>query len=272
MGQPVHVLVFASVEDEGLEACAAALAELRRVEARLSLFDDTSDLCELNRRAGRGVMRVAEDLRQALAAAAGYRQLTAGAFDAAVEPLMRVWGFHRARRLEPSPAEIAEARAAVLAADVRLDGARAQLSSAQTQLDFGGIGVGYGLDRAATVLRRLGIGRAFLDVSGDCIAIGAPPGDVGWVVDIADPRTTGGVAATTRLCDQALATSANTVAAIRYGAALRGHVMNPATGWPAHAARQVSVVARTAVAADALSTAMLVSGRRLPGAIEVYRF
>src|SRR5204863_511066 len=51
MGQPVHVMVFASSEQEGLDACAAALAELRRVERRLTLFDAASDLCELNRRA-----------------------------------------------------------------------------------------------------------------------------------------------------------------------------------------------------------------------------
>src|SRR4051812_12945526 len=57
MGQAVHLMLFAESEDQGLEACATALAELRRVEARLSLFDDASDLCELNRRAGRGPMR-----------------------------------------------------------------------------------------------------------------------------------------------------------------------------------------------------------------------
>ena len=44
MGQPVHVMVFAGSEQEGLDACAAALAELRRVEARLTLFDAAPDL------------------------------------------------------------------------------------------------------------------------------------------------------------------------------------------------------------------------------------
>src|SRR2546425_806917 len=95
MGQPVHVMVFAASEQEGLDACAAALAELRRVECRLTLFDAGSDLCELNRRAGRKRMRVDEDLRLILAQAGGFKRATGGAFDVAVEPLMRVWGFHR---------------------------------------------------------------------------------------------------------------------------------------------------------------------------------
>jgi len=270
MGQPVHLMTFAPSEGEGLAACAAALAELRRVEARLTLFDDASDLCELNRRAGREAMRVDRDLRAVLALAQRFRRRTGGAFDVAVEPLMRTWGFHRPRADGPSPAEIAEAREAVGSAVIELDGDRARLPNAHTQLDFGGVGVGYGIARALAVLRARGIKRAFLDVSGDCAAIGAPPGEEGWLVEVADPDRPGRVIAATRLRDTALATSANSVAVVRYGALVCGHVMNPATGWPGHALRQASVVSRDPVAADALSTAMLVSGRRPPGALRVY--
>src|SRR5436190_1788770 len=74
MGQPVHVMVFASSEQEGLDACAAALAELRRVERRLTLFDAASDLCELNRRAGRKPMRVDRDLGAVLGHAGAFRR------------------------------------------------------------------------------------------------------------------------------------------------------------------------------------------------------
>src|SRR5213594_3447529 len=135
MGQPAHVMVFAGSEQEGLDACAAALTELRRVESRLTLFDAASDLCELNRRAGRKRMRVDEDLRLILAQAGGFKRATGGAFDVAVEPLMRVWGFHRRRTTAPAAAELAEARAAVRAAVVELDRDVARLPSAHTQLD-----------------------------------------------------------------------------------------------------------------------------------------
>src|SRR5688572_29387559 len=53
MGQAVHLMVYADSEDLGLEACAKALAELRRLEGVFSLFDDASELCELNRCAGK---------------------------------------------------------------------------------------------------------------------------------------------------------------------------------------------------------------------------
>jgi FAD:protein FMN transferase len=271
MGQAVHLQLFAESEAAGYDAAQAALTELRRVEQRLSLFDDTSELCELNRRAGRASLTGDADLSTVLAAALRFQAVSGGAFNPAVEPLMRAWGFHRPRTTEPSATEIAEARQAARAARIEVDGRTLALPSGETQLDLGGIGVGYGLDRMASVLRRMGIERAFLDVSGDCLALGAPPGEAGWRVDIADPRRPGQTIATTRLRDMALATSSNTISVVRYGRAVRGHVINPDTGWPANALTQVSVVARTGIEADALSTAMLVAGRPFGGVLRWYR-
>jgi thiamine biosynthesis lipoprotein len=247
------------------------LAELRRVEARLTLFDEASDLSELNRRAGCGGFKANRDLATVLTAGVTIGHATAGAFDCAIEPLMRAWGFRTPRSSEPSTAEIREARAAVRAARVIVEDDRIALPSAATRLDLGGIGVGYGLDRAAAVLRRMGIERAFLDISGDCIAIGAPPGeDDGWLVEIAGPRPGDPMVGSTRLRDAALATSSNTMSVIRYGRAVRGHVMDPETGWPADRLVQVTVVARTGTEADALSTGMLVSGKPAAGVLRSY--
>src|SRR5207237_2180537 len=209
MGQAVHVMVYAESEQAGLDACAAALGELRRVEARLTLFDDASDLCELNRTAGRGALRVDRDLGAVLALAARFKRATGGAFNVAVEPLMRAWGFHRPRAGAPTPSELAEAREAVATAVVQLAGDVVRLPSAHTQLDFGSIGVGYGIDCAHAVLRARGIGRAFLDVSGDVAASGAPPGGSGWVVGIADPDRPSGTRAAVRIRGAGTAHAAN---------------------------------------------------------------
>jgi len=270
MGQPVHLLLFSTSEAHGYEAAQAALAELRRVEGALSLFDDRSDLVELNHRAGGGPIGVGPDLVAVLSAAVRFGRDTQGAFDVAVEPLMRAWGFHAARTTPPSEREIGEARAAVLAADIEVGPGRAALASRSTQLDLGGIGVGYGLDRAADVLRGAGIRRALIDVSGDCLAIGAPPGADGWPVEVADPDDQGKVIGRARLRDAALATSSNLVSVVRYGRAVRGHVMDPESGYPAARCRQVTVVARSGIEADALSTAMLVAGQPFAGVLRSF--
>ncbi len=269
MGQLARLTVYHESEEAGYEAAALALAELRRVEQRLSRFDDASDLSELNRQAGRGPWRAGPDLRSVLAASLEIERRTQGAFNPAVEPLMRLWGFREPRKAAPGAREIAAARSAVKAAVILLDGDRVTLPNQDTALDLGGIGVGYGLDRAGLILRRLRVHAALLDVSGDCLAIGAPPGEAGWRIGVADPGDRSRILATVRLRDRALATSANTVQAIRLGGVLRGHVMDPATGYPAQGLVQATVVARSGLEADALSTALLVTGQPVEG-IEWY--
>jgi thiamine biosynthesis lipoprotein len=266
MGQPVRLVLFHESEGRGLDAAQVAFAELRRVERKLSRFDDASDLAELNRHAGKGPLRVDADLLAVLEAAGRFRRATAGSFDIAVEPLMRVWGFREPRKAAPSVRELGAAREAVRATVVRLSGDRVELPVAHTALDLGGIGVGYGLDRAGAVLRGHGVTAALLDVSGDLLAIGAPPGQPGWNVDIVDPRRPQGILATALIRDAALATSANTVAMVRLGRELRGHVMDPARGAPADRLVQATVQAATGMAADALSTGFLVAGRLPAGA------
>ena len=152
MGQPVRLQLFHESEAAGYEAAQAAFAELRRIEARLSRFDDASDLSELNRQAGRGWVPLGADLGDVLAVAGHYRRQTNGAFDVAVEPLMRTWGFREPRKAAPGVRELAAARAALAATTVEIVGHRARLGRSDAALDLGGIGVGYGLDRAGLKL------------------------------------------------------------------------------------------------------------------------
>ena len=269
MGQPVSLRLYAATEAAGLEAAQAAFAELRRVEGHLSRFDAASDLSALNDRAGGAPLLVGDDLRRILRLSTQVRRQSGGAFDPAVEPVMRVWGFHATRRAAPDARELAEAGAAVRAARLRWDGERVALEGSGAAFDLGGIGVGYGLDRAGEVLRARGVGAALLDVSGDCLAIGAPPGEAGWEVGIADPRDPSNAPVrTVRLCDRALATSANTASVVEWRGARFGHVMDPRTARPAHRVRQVTVVAPSGVLADAWSTACLVADVPLPPGCE----
>jgi thiamine biosynthesis lipoprotein len=270
MGQPARLRLFHHDEAAGLEVAQETFAELRRVEALLSRFDEASALSELNRRAGRSPWRAPPEFLGVLRAAADMRVATGGAFDAAVEPLMRVWGFHTTRATAPRPGEVAEAEAAVRAAVVVIDGDSVHLPARHTQLDLGGIGVGYALDRAAGVLRANGVASALLDVSGDLIAVGAPPGHAGWPVDIADGASQGAAHVTVELLDRALATSSAKGAAVRLGTIERGHLMNPLDAHREPALRQATVLARTGLLADALSTALTVSGRQCPAAERVW--
>jgi len=258
MGQAVHVMVYAESDDLGLEACAKALAELRRLEGVFSVFDDASELCELNRCAGKRTLKASRDLWQAVYQADVFRKFTAGAFNPAVEPLMRVWGFHHSRHhAMPSPAELAAAREAVATATVKLSGVQSlSLPNSHTRLDLGGMAVGFAIDGSRLAFSDPGIHSAFIDVSGDCYGLGAPPGESdGWPVRIA------GSTRVVRLRNSALATSSNLKSVIEIEGRILGHVMDPARGCPVDTKRQVTQLASAAVLADYLSTAALVTGR-----------
>jgi thiamine biosynthesis lipoprotein len=104
------------------------------------------------------------------------------------------------------------------------------------------------------------VAAALLDVSGDLLAIGAPPGAAGWPVDIVDPRRPGAILASTSLRDGALATSGVSVSRVRLSGVERGHVLDLAQGAPVERRLQATVTAATGMMADILSTAMLGSG------------
>lgn len=263
MGQPVRLICYAASEAAGLEAAQAAFAVFREVDTRLTRFDPSGDLAELHHHAGRRFIRPHPVLGEALRRAGSFRARTAGDFDAAIAPLLAAWGFYDPRDTLPGAAELREASEAVRAARIEWQGARVRLATSEARLDFGGLGVGIGLDRAAAMLRSRGIRRAMLDMSGDLLLMGAPPGEAGWLVEIADSARPGRFIRQLRIRDAAVATSANSVEVVRYDRLVRGHVMGR-DGSPA-VLGQVTVVSDTATEADALSTAMLVRGRAWPG-------
>ena len=213
-----------------------------------------------------GTMAVGPDLLAMLQAARRFHRITGGAFDPAVEPLMRAWGFHAPRTSEPSRAELAEARAAVLAARIEVPGRRVALASKATQLDLGGIGVGYGLDRAggraAAGRHRARLPRRERGLLG---RRRSPRRDrlAGGVADPAVGRGHHRDASPGRGARHLIQPGVG--GAVRAGSAGPRH--GSGQGWPAVRCRQVTIVARTGIEADALSTATLVCPERFPGVL-----
>lgn len=126
--------------------------------------------------------------------------------------------------------------------------------------DLGAIGKGMALDEAAAVLRAAGVTRALLNFGGQVLALDAPPGSDGWIVDVADPSNRARAAHTLTLVHASLSVTGNAERAIDAGGRRRGHVIDPRTGEPVDRAAAVAVIAPTATAADALSTALFVLG------------
>jgi thiamine biosynthesis lipoprotein len=210
-----------------------AVAEIRAIEASMSLFRPDSELQRLNRdgvlhRPGPHLLAV---LREALTIA----RRSAGAFDPTVQPL---WAsFERARQAGrlPTPRELAAARALVDWQAVQVSDQRVRLHRPGMALTLNGIAQGHAADAAAAALRAHGIRHGLLD-TGEFAVLGRNEQD--------------------RPC---IATSAAHRSA--FSADLQHHhIFDPATGRSPTALRSVTVAATSGMRADALTKVMYIAG------------
>lgn len=273
-----------------------AFDEIDRLEARLSLYQPTSEIARVNAQAAESAVRVSPDIFHLLEHAQRLRQETGGAFDITIAPLVRCWGFMGGRGAMPDPAEVAEARARVGMNLVELDsGSRTvRFARAGVMLDLGAIGKGYAIDCAAEILREAGVTSALLHGgTSTAYAIGQPPGEDAWKLAVewspdgkgvlpirqsqqqrdSHLRSSGtdaehgqppesALLAVVSLRDESLSVSAIWGRAFESGGRLYGHVIDPRTGEPASEAMLAAVVLPSATETDAISTALLTMGSK----------
>jgi FAD:protein FMN transferase len=242
----------------------AALAEAKRIDRVLSNYMPDSEWSAMNRSAGRGPFAVSEELFDLLSACLSYSRATDGAFDVSVGPLMNVWGFFKAEGTMPTTDAVAGALASVGARHVRLDRARltVEFLRPDVELDPGGIGKGYAIDRMVGVLATRGVISALVSAGGSSIfGLGAPPDSPdGWRVAVRHPRLLSGVAATVCLKNRSLSTSGSYEKFFRAGGRTYSHIMDPRTGFPARGTSSVSVVAPRTIDSEAWTKAYFVNG------------
>jgi thiamine biosynthesis lipoprotein len=230
------------------------------VERRFSRFLPESELCALNGRAAERV-EVSAEMCELLASAAAMHRVTGGVFDPSILPELEGAGYDRSFELVDGAA----ARVARAARGERRFGELSVDRDACTvmlppglRLDFGGIGKGWAVDRAAAALRPA---RDYLiNAGGDIFAAGSDGYHDGWTAVVAHPHTheeTGVV----HLRDQAMATSTTAVRRWTTQGETRHHLIDPRSGTPAAAGvLSASVIAPTTVEADVFAKTALILG------------
>lgn len=250
-----------------LPAAHAALDEIDRLEAQLTVYRDSSEVSQLNRLAASEPVPVEEGLFDLLQLADRISRDTNGAFDVTAGALIKAWGFYKGPRRVPTVEERRTVLTCVGFRHLALDVAQrtVQYRRQGLEINLGSIGKGYALDRAAALLRQQwGVTSGLLHGGrSSVVAVGHPPGaDVGWEVGVSHPWIADRRLAVLRLRDRAMATSAATFRHLEYNGRKLGHHLDPRTGWPAEGMASVTVIAPTAAEADALSTAFFVLGEK----------
>jgi thiamine biosynthesis lipoprotein len=211
-------------------------------------------------------VRVSQELFDLFAACLEYSRQSEGAFDISVGPLMKVWGFYKGTGHLPHRAEVAAAETLVGYRHVRLD-ARAQtvwFDRKGVELDPGGIGKGYAVDRMVDVLKQHGVAIALVAGSGSSIyGLGAPPSEPrGWPVDIKDPWDHTHTRAEVFLKNTSMSTSGSYEKFFRAEGKIYAHIMDPRTGFPVQGSVAVSVVAPRTIDSEAWAKPYFVNGRQ----------
>ncbi len=265
MGSTFSVVVYGSDRDKLQSSVAQALEEARRLDQLLSNYQPGSEWSEVNRLAADQPVVVSREVFQLLAACVEYSRESEGAFDITVGPLMKVWGFYKGSGHLPHRAEVRGALGKVGYRNIQLDSAHSSVRFAQrgVEIDPGGIGKGYAVDRIASVLKANGIQSALVSAAGSSIyALGTPPGEPGWQLQIKDPKNPSKSVATVALKDASMSTSGNYEKFFYAEGKLYSHIMDPRTGFPSQGMLQASVISPNTIDSEAWTKPYYIMGRQ----------
>jgi thiamine biosynthesis lipoprotein len=260
-----YSLVLYGADRAKLEAASEeAFDEVRRLDRLLSNYRPESEWSLVNRNAAEGPVKVSAELFQLLSACVEYSRQSEGAFDISVGPLMKVWGFYKGSGHMPRLQEVREALAKVGYRIILLDASNRTVRFAVkgVELDPGGIGKGYAVDRMVDVLRRDGVESALVSASGSSIyALGAPPGEAGWKIRIRDPKDETKTVTEVTLKNESMSTSGNYEKFFWAEGKMYSHIMDPRTGYPSRGMLSASVITPLTLDSEAWTKPFYINGR-----------
>ncbi len=265
MGSTYTVALY-GYEGEQMEAAVeAAFNEVRRLDQVLSNYRPESELSQVNRFASQRPVKVTPELFDLLSKCIEYSRESEGTFDITVGPLMKVWGFYKGTGRLPKKEEVARALEKVGYGKIVLDPSARTVRFTQpgVELDPGGIGKGYAVDRMVDVLKGNGITSALITAGGSSIyGLGAPKNEgPGWEVKIRDPKNARKTVATVFLKNESMSTSGSYEKFFEAEGRIYSHIMDPRTGYPAPGMLSVSVVSPATLDSEAWTKPYFILGR-----------
>ena len=265
MGSTFAVVLYGADRPSLDAAAQAALDEAHRLDAVLSNYQPDSEWSGVNQEAAKRPVTVSAELFALLADCLRYSADSDGAFDITVGPLMRVWGFYKGEGTLPKRGAVEAALRHVGYRYIHLDHAAktVRFGVPGLELDPGGIGKGYAVDRMADVLAARGVAIGLISASGSTIyGRGAPPDEPrGWPIIIRRPGDRDAIAAQVFLKDMALSTSGSFEKFFWANGRTYAHLIDPRTGYPARGVASVSVVAPRAIDSEAWTKPYFINGR-----------
>lgn len=259
MASPCEVLLPTMEHDAALAIAATAADEALRIEGKFSRYRGDSVIARIHEQRGAPI-DVDEETAALIDFASQCHELSAGLFDITSGVLREAWRFDGSDRI-PDPAAVD--RLLPLVGFDKLEWLSPRLTlPAGMELDFGGIGKEYAVDRAFELLAARHAGPFLVNFGGDLRA-NRPPAHGSWQVGIERPDTDRESTLLLNLERGALATSGDSRRFLLKDGIRYGHILDPRTGWPVQGApRSVTVAAGSCTEAGLLATLALLHGSK----------
>lgn len=268
MGTFARIIAVAKNPATGEKCVKAGLEEIRKVDELMSDYKEDSEVSLINNEAARKAVEVSESTYKVLKKSLEFSQLTDGAFDITVGPLVDMFNKTKKEHVAPPPEQIEQTKLKVGFEKLILDDKNRTVRFAVDgmRIDLGGIAKGYAVDKAVEAARRGGAVGGMVDIGGDVRCFGAPPeGREDWRIGLQDPNSAiegmgGGLVLTLTVTKAAVATSGDYEQFAMIDGKRYSHILNRRTGTSVEGLSSVTIIAENATDADALATSVSVMG------------
>lgn len=263
MGTVVSQKVYG---ENGQAAMDEAMKKIKELEALLTFTAPEGDIYKLNQNAGKGPVTLSPETIEIMKKALQIAELSQGAFDITIGPLVRSWGFVTGEERVPSQEELQKLLPLVNYKDLVIEGNQASLKKPGQMVDLGGIAKGYAGDVAIQIYKKYGIKSGFINLGGNVVTLGSKPDGSPWVVGIRDPRPDAGaegqqIVGTIKVTDKAVVTAGDEQRYFEKDGRRYHHILDPSTGYPAQSdLMSVTIISDSSFEADALDTAVFILG------------
>lgn len=243
------------------EAVRRAEEEIERLDSLLSTGDQNSEIYQINQNGG-GIL--SEDIAYLVERSLDLYQSTNGAFDIAIYPVMKAWGFTDDNFRVPEEEELQELLTLTDVNDISYDSRTKEISFQKEgmQIDLGGIAKGYTSARIMDIYRECGIKSGLVNLGGNVQALGTKTDGSKWRVAVQNPQDTDQYIGVLSIQDKAVITSGGYERYFEQDGKTYHHIIDPKTGYPAeNGLISVSIVTADGTLADGLSTSVFIMGK-----------
>lgn len=258
MASQCEVLIDTPDKNLAQASLLTAQKEATRIEQKYSRYKKNNIVDKINNANGKQIT-LDEETARLLDYAQHCFDLSDGLFDITSGVLREAWKFDGSDNI-PSKKQVTKIMPRVGWQKIERSNGALKMQSGM-QLDFGGIGKEYAVDRAAALIAQQFTNHVLVNFGGDITAAGPRKNGEPWEIGLQNPERNNEVVATVKLSKGAVATSGDLNRFLIKNGIRYTHILNPKTGWPIeHAPRQVTVLANTCIDAGMLSTFAILQG------------